>query len=79
MTEKNEAAIENVGYAAIEGAVASDCSTSWLVRLIARAEILIAADPVKARDPSRRWFREKLFELQRELDGRVPRDPRRVP
>ena len=48
--------------------------TSELVRFVARAEILIDNDPVRARSEGMASFRRGLADLYAELDSRVPRE-----
>ena len=48
--------------------------TSELVRYVARAEILIDNDPVRARSAGMAPFRRGLAECYAELDARLPRE-----
>lgn len=48
--------------------------TSELVRFVARAEVLIDRDPVRARSAGAESFRRGLAECYAELDARLPRE-----
>lgn len=47
--------------------------TSVLVRMVARGEILIASDPVRARSGGEEAFRRGYLKILVELDTRFPR------